>query len=56
MNEVNTSLNETMAVDGAAQTPAESTAPVEGHVEPRSGEFDVTAAPAAATPAEKTAP
>lgn len=30
------------AVDGAGQTPAESTAPVEGAIEPRSGEFQVT--------------
>lgn len=33
---------EPLPVDGAGQTPAESTAPVEGAVEPRSGEFQVT--------------
>ncbi|HEU0161189.1 MAG TPA: Sec-independent protein translocase protein TatB [Rhizomicrobium sp.] len=30
------------AVDGAGQTPADSTAPVEGAIEPRSGEFEIT--------------
>jgi sec-independent protein translocase protein TatB len=55
MNEVNTSLNEAVAVDGAPQAAAtETAAPVEGHIEPRSGEFEVTAEPPA--PAEKTAP
>jgi sec-independent protein translocase protein TatB len=29
-------------MDGAAQTPAETTAPIEGAVEPRSGELEVT--------------
>ena len=53
MNEVNTSLN--TAVDGAGSTPAETTAPVEGNIEPRSGEFEVTAEPVAAN-AEKIAP
>ncbi|MDB5733977.1 MAG: hypothetical protein JWP16_2039 [Alphaproteobacteria bacterium] len=48
-------------IDGAPQTPAETTAPVEGNIEPRSGEFEVTdaAAPlpqAVREPAEKTAP
>jgi sec-independent protein translocase protein TatB len=28
--------------EGAGQTPPETTAPVEGHIEPRSGEFAVT--------------
>ena len=54
MNEVNASLNEAVAIDGAAQpsiAPAETSAPLEGRIEPRSGEFEVTAAPA-----EKTAP
>jgi sec-independent protein translocase protein TatB len=50
---INTSLNEAAAVDGAGQTPAETTAPVEGQIEPRSGEFEVTDAPA---PSEKTVP
>jgi sec-independent protein translocase protein TatB len=48
-------------IDGAAQTPAETTAPVEGNIEPRSGEFEVTdaAAPlpqAVPAAAEKIAP
>jgi sec-independent protein translocase protein TatB len=34
--------------DGAAQTPAETTAPVEGAIEPRSGELEVTDTTAAA--------
>jgi sec-independent protein translocase protein TatB len=47
-------------IDGAPQTPAETTAPVEGNIEPRSGEFEVTdvAAPLPQTVpahAEKTA-
>jgi sec-independent protein translocase protein TatB len=33
--------------DGAGQTPAETTAPVEGAIEPRSGEFEVTDSAAA---------
>jgi len=69
VNAMNASLNDLVApmVDGAGQ--AESTAPVEGHIEPRAGEFEVTdtaahpaepapAEPAAepAHPAEKTVP
>jgi sec-independent protein translocase protein TatB len=69
VNAVNTALNDpvTPMVDGAGQVPAESSAPVEGHIEPRAGEFEVTdtaAHPAepvhpsapAAEPAEKTVP
>jgi sec-independent protein translocase protein TatB len=58
MNDVTTSLN--TAVDGAGQ--AVETAPVEGAIEPRSGEFEVTDAAAVpveskpAEAAEKTAP
>lgn len=52
VSEVNASLNE--AVDGTAPAAVESTAPVEGQIEPRSGEFEVTETSAAA-PAEKTA-
>ena len=39
-------LHDTMT-DGAGQTPAEATAPVEGNIEPRSGEFEVTDSTAA---------
>ena len=49
MTDVGTSLN--TAVEGAGQ--AAEAVPVEGSIEPRSGEFEVT--DAAATPAEKTA-
>ena len=48
MNDATTSVNQAAMTDGAAQT-AEVTAPVEGAIEPRSGEFEVTdhaAAPA----------
>ncbi len=55
MNEVSASLN--TAVEGAGQS-VEATAPVEGAIEPRAGEFEVTDhAPPETTPAaEKTAP
>jgi len=39
-------------LDGAGQTPAESTAPVEGAIEPRSGEFQVTDAAPETVPAD----
>ena len=56
MNDISTSLN--TAVDGAGQSV--EAAPIEGAIEPRAGEFEVTdhaAAPAQAAPAaEKTAP
>ena len=70
MADVQSAINNPVGamMDGAPQTPAESSAPVEGSIEPRSGEFEVTdaaAAPAAETVAvtvpdtaigEKTAP
>ena len=47
VNEMQATLNDPVAamMDGAAQTPAEATAPVEGSIEPRSGEFAVTDKP-----------
>jgi sec-independent protein translocase protein TatB len=43
MTEAGAMMSETAAMtDGAGQTPAETTAPVEGHIEPRSGELAVT--------------
>jgi sec-independent protein translocase protein TatB len=42
INEVGAQMSETAPIEGAAQTPAETTAPVEGHIEPRSGELAVT--------------
>ena len=42
--------------DGVVQTPAETTAPVEGSIEPRSGEFEVTDTAAAAPPHGPAAP
>jgi sec-independent protein translocase protein TatB len=55
MNDVNTELN--TAIDGAGQSV--ETPPVEGVIEPRAGEFEVTQAPAVSSvppAAEKTAP
>jgi sec-independent protein translocase protein TatB len=54
MNEVGAQMSETAPIEGAGQTPAQSTAPVEGHIEPRSGELAVTDAPVASN--ETTAP
>ena len=56
MNDATSSVNSAVAdvTDGAGQAAAESSAPVEGSIEPRSGEFEVTesaAAPASAEPA-----
>jgi len=51
MNYATTSVNEAAMTDGTAQT-AEVTAPVEGPIEPRSGEFEVTDHAAASPPAE----
>ncbi len=42
INEVGAQMSETAPIEGAAQTPAETSAPVEGHIEPRSGELAVT--------------
>jgi len=43
MTEVGAMMSETAVMtEGAGQTPAETTAPVEGHIEPRSGELAVT--------------
>jgi len=47
MNEVGAQMSETAPIEGAAHTsvegaPAETTTPVEGHIEPRSGELAVT--------------
>ena len=53
LNEATTSVNQAAAIDGAGQS-AETTAPVEGAIEPRSGEFEVT--DHAATPAPTPLP
>jgi sec-independent protein translocase protein TatB len=53
MNDATTSVNQAAMTDGATQT-AEVTAPVEGSIEPRSGEFEVTDHAAAPAPAEAT--
>ena len=53
MNDATTSVNQAAMTDGAAQT-AEVTAPVEGAIEPRSGEFEVTDHAAAPAPVEAT--
>ena len=49
INEVGAQMSETAPIEGAGQTPAETTAPVEGHIEPRSGELAVTDAPASSS-------
>lgn len=49
MNDATTSVNQAAMADSAAQT-AEVTAPVEGSIEPRSGEFEVTDHAAAPEP------
>src|SRR3978361_305508 len=48
VSDVHTAINNPVEsmMDGAAQTPPETTAPVEGSIEPRSGEFEVTDAAA----------
>ena len=52
MNDATASINNPVGalVEGAGQTAAETTAPVEGHIEPRSGEFEVTDSAAAVPP------
>jgi len=55
MSEVSAQMSAAAPIEGAGQTPAQSTAPVEGHIEPRSGEFDVTDKPAPAS-SEPAAP
>jgi len=49
MNEVGAQMSESVPIEAAAQAPAETAAPVEGHIEPRSGEFAVTDKPAPVT-------
>ena len=55
MKEVGAQMSAAAPIEGAGQTPAETTAPVEAHIEPRSGEFDVTDKPAPAS-SEPAAP
>jgi sec-independent protein translocase protein TatB len=54
MNDVGAAMSETAPIEGAAQIPPETSAPVEGHIEPRSGEFSVT--DTAAKPAPSSEP
>jgi sec-independent protein translocase protein TatB len=42
VNDVGAMMTQSAPIEGAGQTPPETTAPVEGHIEPRSGEFAVT--------------
>lgn len=56
LNEVGAQMSETAPIEGAGQTPPETTAPVEGHIEPRSGEFAVTDKPAPASSNEPVTP
>ena len=50
MNEVGNSLNASVDIEGAGQGAVETSAPVEGAIEPRSGEFEVTDHAAAPEP------
>ena len=56
INEVGAQMSETAPIEGEGQTPAETSAPVEGHIEPRSGELAVTDAPKPQTSNEPAAP
>ena len=56
MTEAGAMMSETAPIEGAGQTPAETSAPVEGHIEPRSGELAVTAAPTPQASNEPAAP
>ncbi|HEX4270178.1 MAG TPA: Sec-independent protein translocase protein TatB [Rhizomicrobium sp.] len=56
MNEVGAQMSETAPIEGAGQTQAETTAPVEGHIEPRSGEFAVTDTAESRSSSEPAAP
>lgn len=57
MNDVTSSLTSAVDLEGAAQPAVtEATAPVEGNIEPRSGEFEVTDAATVPAEPEKTAP
>jgi len=53
MNDAASTVNNSVAgmIDGAGQVAAESSAPVEASIEPRSGEFEVTDHAAAPAPA-----
>jgi sec-independent protein translocase protein TatB len=51
MTDVGAMMSETAPIEGAGQTPAETSAPVEAHIEPRSGELAVTDAAASNEPA-----
>ena len=58
MNDATQSVNESAATvtDGAGQTAAETSAAVEGAIEPRTGEFEVTESAAAPTPLPAAGP
>ena len=56
MSKVSAQMSAAAPIEGAGQTPAQSTAPVEGHIEPRSGEFAVTDQPAPHSSNEPAAP
>jgi sec-independent protein translocase protein TatB len=56
MTEAGAMMSETAPIEGAGQTPAETSAPVEGHIEPRSGELAVTDAPKPQASNEPAAP
>jgi sec-independent protein translocase protein TatB len=56
MSEVGTMMSASAPVEGAGETPPQTSAPVEGHTEPRSGEFAVTDTAAPASSNEPAAP
>lgn len=56
MHEVGAQMSETAPIEGAGHITPETTAPVEGHIEPRSGEFAVTDTAEAKSSSEPAAP
>jgi len=56
MSEVGAMMSASAPLEGAGQTPPETSAPVEGPIEPRSGEFAVTDTAAPASSSEPAAP
>jgi sec-independent protein translocase protein TatB len=56
MSEVGTMMSASAPVESAGETPPQTSAPVEGHTEPRSGEFAVTDSAAPASSNEPAAP
>ena len=56
MSEVGTMMSASTPIEGTGETPPQASAPLEGHSEPRSGEFAVTDTAAPASSNEPAAP